>query len=746
LLVTVLSAALAHAIGIWPIHVISQIERAISDARLRVFAPRTLDPRVVIVDVDEKSLAEIGRWPWGRDQLAALSDELFARQKAAVVGFDMVFAEPDISSGLPTLERLAAEVPALAGPLATWRKNLDQDARFARALIDRHAVLGFYLTSDRSARRVGVLPAPMFDASVLQGRRISVTLADGYAANLPLLARAAPIAGYFNNVPDADGIVRRVSLVTELDGQLYEPLALAMLRRYTGGPAVVPLFSTDAWLADGSTALQGVELHQGTQRLLIRVDAHGKVHVPFRGAGGPTGGSFEYVSASDLLNGRVPAAHLAGKLVLVGSTAPGIYDQRSTPVAEVYPGVEVHASLLSGLLDGHLAADPNWSGAYEIVLLLAVTAFLVALLPRLRPSGAAQATLLLSAVLVAQNFWCFHAYGLVLPLATPLFLAALIYFGSTVWGYAFEGSRRRSLAHLFGSYVPPELVEEMAHDPVRYDMRAENRVLTVMFCDMRNFTRASEQLAPEEVRGLVNLFFSSMTLIIREHRGTLDKYIGDAIMAFWGAPLADPLHATHAVLAAQAMAQRLFTLNAELRERGLPEIGVGIGLNSGLVCVGDMGSSMRRSYTVMGDAVNLASRIEALTRHYGVDVLVGEATRASALATPPIDGDGVPLAWVEVDRVRVRGKQQCVTLFTPASAAATATPSFEGEMRSWQLVLRTYRLQHWESAQAQLEVLLSQFASSPFAGVYRQLMPRIDHYRSSPPGTDWDGAHTYDTK
>ena len=746
MLAAVLFAALAHAVGIWPIGMISQIELAIADARLRALMPRTLDPRVVIVDVDEKSLAEIGRWPWGRDQLASLSDELFARQKVAVVGFDMLFAEPDISSGLPALERLAAEIPSLAVHLAAWRKNLDQDARFARALTDRNAVLGFYLTTDRGARQVGALPAPMFDANVLQGRRINVTRADGYAANLPLLARAAPIAGYFNNVSDADGVVRRVSLVTELGGRLYEPLALAMLRRYTGMPAVEPRFSTGLWLADGYTALQGIELQQGTQRLGIRVDAHARVHVPFRGPGGASGGSFKYVSASDLLNGRIPAAHLAGKLVLVGSTAPGVYDQRSTPVAEVYPGVEVHASLLSGLLDGHAAADPDWAGAYEVVLLLVVTAFLVAVLPRLRPPGAAQVTLLLSAALVAQNLWCFHAYGLVLPLATPLLLAVLIYFGSTVWGYIFEGSRRRSLAHLFGSYVPPELVEEMAHDPARYDMRAENRMLTVMFCDMRNFTRVSEQLAPEELRGLVNLFFSSMTAIIREHRGTLDKYIGDAVMAFWGAPLADPLHATHAVHAAQAMALRLITLNAELRERGLPEIGVGIGLNSGMVCVGDMGSSMRRSYTVMGDAVNLASRIEALTRHYGVDVLVGEATCSSAIATPSGDVTSAPLAWVEVDRVRVKGTQQCVTLFTPASAAVAATPSFRGEMRIWQLVLQAYRLQHWDSAQAQLKALSSQFSGSPFAGIYRQLAPRIEHYRCFPPGTDWDGAHIYDTK
>jgi adenylate cyclase len=278
----------------------------------------------------------------------------------------------------------------------------------------------------------------------------------------------------------------------------------------------------------------------------------------------------------------------------------------------------------------------------------------------------------------------------------------------------------------------------MARDPARYSMRAENRVLTVMFCDMRNFTAVSERLSPEDLRALINGFFSSMTTAIREQRGTLDKYIGDAIMAFWGAPLHDPAHAAHAVRAALAMTQRLHALNADLRVRQLPEIGVGIGLNTGLVCVGDMGSSMRRSYTVMGDAVNLASRIEGLTRHYGVDVLVGEATRAEA-------GDE-GWCWVEVDRVRVKGKQQSVTLFTPVMPVAARNPPFDEEMRLWQLALASYRLQHWDDAQTRLQSLQTACADSPVIGLYRQLLARTTQLRSTPPAPDWDGAHTFDIK
>ena len=276
-----------------------------------------------------------------------LVDELFVNQQIAVLGFDAVFAEPDLSSGLPALERLAAGSPALASAIAPLRAELDFDARFARALAGRNVVLGYYLGNER-ARRSGTLPAPVFDAALLQGRPIAFTHWDGYAANLLLFARAAPLAGYFNNVPDPDGQVRAVPLISELDGRHYEPLALAVFRAYTGGPVVLPGFPRERWLSDQYSALQGVLLKQGDTLQAIPVNAKAQVRVPFRGPGGPGGGSFEYVSASDLLNHRVAPGHLKNKLVLLGSTAPGNYDQRSTPVGEVYPGVEVHANLLSG--------------------------------------------------------------------------------------------------------------------------------------------------------------------------------------------------------------------------------------------------------------------------------------------------------------------------------------------------------------------------------------------------------------
>ena len=740
LLIVPVVLALEHAVGVLPLRLVEQLDLAIDDARLRATLVHTLDPRIVVVDVDEKSLAELGRWPWPRDRLAALTDELFVRQQAGVVGFDMVFAEPEEGAGLRAFRQLAAADPTIAQRIAAhpeWQSVLDHDARFAQALGGRAAVLGYYFTSDRDQHRSGVLPAPVAAASALRGRPVALLEWDGYGASLAAFVRAAPTAGYFNFPADSDGVVRTVNLLAQHAGGCYEALALSMFRLAKGGPAVVPgQPPASAWLRD-FVGLSSIHLVQGAQRDAILVDAHAGVRVPYRGAGGPHGGSFEYLSASDVLQGRVAPGHLKGKLVLVGTTAPGAFDLRATPVARTYPGVEVHANLLSGLLDGRLPVAPDRATFVEVVQLLLTAAALLWALPRLRAARAVVATLAVVAALVAFNLWAYLAHALVLPLASALLLTALLFAGSMSWGYIVEGRARRSLARLFGSYVPPELVAEMARDPQRYDMRAENRVLTVMFCDMRNFTRVSEALSPEDLRGLINRFFSGMTARIRAHRGTLDKYIGDAIMAFWGAPVADADHAEHAVCAALAMAGGLEALNAELRQRGLPEIGVGIGLNTGLVCVGDMGSDIRRSYTVMGDAVNLASRIEALTRHYGVQVLVGEATRAAA---------GERFAWVEVDTVRVKGKQQSVTLFTPAPEAAAGDPRFDDEMRLWRLALSAYRHQHWTQAQTHLDGLRRCIPTSPLNALYSQLAERIDQYRRTPPPPDWDGVHNFESK
>ena len=737
--------ALAHASGIWPLAWVEQVDAALADARLRATMPGSRDARIVIVDIDEPSLARIGRWPWPRDRMAALTEELFERQRAAVVGFDLVFAEAENTDALRAIHQLAQGDPVLAARLPQLAAALDQDARFARALAGHRAVLAYYFSSDQGGRRSGQLPAPVFDASALAGRPISFTTWDGHGANLPVLAAAAPRAGFFNTLLDGDGIVRSVPLVAEFEHRHYEALALAMYRAFLGDPAVQPGFPAETWLPRNYPGLASVQLVQGGQRDAVPVDTRGAARVPYRGPGGPAGGSFDYLSAADVLAGKLPAASLAGKLVLVGSTAPGLYDLRATPVGRAFPGVEVHANLLSGLLDGRVPVQPDWARGYEVALLIATAALLGVLLPHQRALASVATVALMLAGLVGLNLGLYAGQGWVLPLASGVLLVAVVFAGTMSWGYLVEGRTRRSLARLFGSYVPPELVQQMARDPARYDMRAENRELSVMFCDMRNFTGVAEALPPQDVRELVNRFFGAMTLVIRQQRGTLDKYIGDAVMAFWGAPVHDGTHALNAVRAGLAMGAALQPLNRELRGRGLPEVGLGVGINTGLVCVGDMGSALRRSYTVMGDPVNVAARIESLTRRYGVDLLVGETTRLACDAQAALAGSEAP-HWLEVDCVRLKGKRAGVTLFTAVPPEVARMPSFADETRLWKLARQAWRLQHWAQAAQALRDLKQAHPSTPYAALYEQLEKRIEHHQNHPPAPEWDGVQDLEVK
>ena len=728
--------ALLHASGAVRIDVLQRLDDILYDARLRATMPRTLDDRIVIVDIDEKSLAEVGRWPWSRNRLAAMVDELFDRQQAAIVGFDVVFAEPDDSSGLKRLRELAdgelKSAPGFQQRLSQLQPGLDYDAAFARALAKRPVVLGYYLTSDRDGRKSGVLPAPVMRPENLQGRPIAFYSFDGYGSNIAQLARSAPAAGYFNSITDSDGVVRSIPLLAEHGGAYYESLALAVFRVLTGQPEVAPGFPRDP-LAGHGYGLESIVLKLGPRQLAIPVDDKVAALVPFRGPGGPGGQSFRYVSASDLLAGRLPAGELRDKIVLVGTTAPGLLDLRVVPVGETYPGVETHANVVSGLLEGRMLVKPDYATGYEVVVLLVAGLALAFLLPLLSATVAVLASVAVLALLFALNYWLFAAHGLVLPLAASLLMAGTAFALNMSYGYFVESRSKRELAALFGTYVPPELVDEMVKDPDSYTMKAASRELTVMFCDMRGFTSLSEKMEPTELQELLNVVFSRLTDVIRAHRGTIDKYMGDCVMAFWGAPVETPRHAELAVSAALEMSQAVRRINQEHRARGLPGIGVGIGLNTGTMCVGDMGSDVRRSYTVIGDAVNLGSRLEGLSKVYGVEIVASESVRLQAR----------DFAWQELDRVRVKGKEQAVGIFFPVAPAGTLEPQTDDELRTWDAFLHAYRAQDWEQCEQKLRDLQSLGAKKYLYDLYSE---RVASMRLLPFDPGWDGATNFETK
>lgn len=727
---------LLHATGAWPVPVLERLDQWIYDARLRATMPRTLDERIVIVDIDEESLERVGHWPWGRDKMARFAQELLERQQAAVVGFDVVFAEPDGSSGLVHLKRLAqGPLRGQEGFVAQFEQlapSLDFDRLFARTLEEKNAVLGYYFTSDRDGRARGVLPQPVLDAAHLQGRVLPATSWNGHGSNIEVLARAAPVAGFFNAMNDEDGVVRALPLLAEYQGQYFESLALAVFRRLLGLPEVRPAFAPGG--EGGKTQpLMGIELHQDGRSQFLPVDDRLATLVPYRGPGGPRGGSFRYVSAADILDGRLPEGSLQGLIVLVGSTAPGLQDLRATPVGGAYPGVETHANVIAGFLDGTSTVRPDYAIGFEALQISFVGLLLALVLPLL---GAGAAIILSTALLgglSALNLWLYQAHGLAMPLAAVLTLVLVAFAVNMSYGYFVESRAKRDLAHLFGTYVPPELVEKMVLEPERYSMQAASRELTVMFCDMRGFTAMSERMEPVQLQALLNDIFTRLTRVIRGRLGTIDKYMGDCVMAFWGAPVSTAEHATLAVEAALGMVRTVQELNMDHRAQGLPPIGVGIGLNTGAMCVGDMGSDIRRSYTVIGDAVNLGSRLEGLCKVYGVEIVASETTQRQATG----------FVWQELDRVCVKGKEQAVAIFRPLGVAGSLSEMQQAALDLWHLWLAAFRAQDWQRCDG----LWASLAAQPPGGNLLEMYgARLKAQRVLPYDPEWDGATHFDTK
>ncbi|MBP6338177.1 MAG: adenylate/guanylate cyclase domain-containing protein [Vitreoscilla sp.] len=709
-----------HA-AVTPLAPLKRLEWLSDDLRTRALAGGTsaAHPDIVIVDIDDASLRDAGRWPWGRDQLARLSRELLGRQQVAALGFDLVFAEPD-DGGLAALQSLAATEPGWSARWPDWQRRLNRDTPFAQALTGHPVVLGWYLNSEGKGSRAGVLPAAV--APVPGGVPTpALPLWTGYAANLPVLAAAVPRAGFFNALPDDDGVVRSVAAVARVDGALYESLAVALWRQATGGPAV----SVD-WRAASGTQ-PGLELaalrfrsETSNQERRVLPDERGALRVPYRGTGGPAGGSFRYISASEVLMGQLAAGALAGRIVLVGSSAPGLADLRATPLHPSMPGVEVHAHLLAGLLDGDLPQRPSWASGYEAVLiattLVAATALAVSLPAPLALAGMA----LFVAGLVLATAWAQASAQTVLPLASALILGGLQFMLAIGGNYLREWRRRRSVVALFGTYLSPERVRQVVRQGgANSAITAENRELSILFCDLQGFSGIAERLPPLALRDLLNRYFSEASAIVHAHGGTLDKFIGDAVMAFWGAPLPQADHAVRSVRAAMALAQGLGPLNQHLAEQQLPPVNYGIGLATGLVCVGDLGSRQRRSYTAVGDAVNLAARLESLTREAGASLLVADTTRAACAQHMP------DVVWLEVDVCRVKGREQPVTVFTPLQPADPERTLLAEQVDIWHLALHAAAQQHVENARAHLARLNELTVQHPHAS--SALLGRLTH-------------------
>lgn len=726
-----LAAMVSHDARWMPVDVAAPLDRLLYDARLRLTMPNSIDPRIVIVDIDEKSLKEAGRWPWPRDRMARLVDRLFDAYRVRLLGFDVVMAEPDDSGGLPVLEQLGerefkGNTQYQAG-LARLRPALDHDALFAASLRGRPVVLGYYFSNEGATS--GALPPPALPASLLAGRDIAVTNWRDYGGNLAALQQAAAGAGHFNPIIDPDGSIRRVPLLARHRGEYYEAFSLALVRAYLNADRLAPRFGLAAADADYA-AVESLVLSNGRGRLRdIAVDQNLAAWVPYRGPAR----SFTYFSASDVLAARVAPEQLLGKIVIVGTSAPGLRDARTTPVGEVYPGMELHANLVSAMLDGRVKQRPQYADAAELMLLLAAGLLMIFAFPWRSPLWSGTATVGMLAGLVLGDLALWQYGGWILAPAATLLLCVLLYGWNTAYGYFIETRAKGQILRRFGQYVPPELVSKMSRDPSRYNMDSRKAELTVLFSDVRDFTSISERLPPEQLARFMNQYLGAMTHVIRRHGGTLDKYIGDAIVAFWGAPVDDPQHARNAVLAALDMQAELLRLNQSLVEQGWPALQVGIGINTGQMTVGDMGSSVRLAYTVMGDAVNLGARLESKSKEYGVGIIVGQATQAASAG----------IVYRELDRIQVKGKDAAVTIYQPLGRDSEGVQLAAAELATWDDALRSFRAREWSRAEAALHALLK---DAPGQRLYQLYLQRVVAFSLAPPGPEWAGVTRFDTK
>jgi len=730
LLVTIVF--LFHTSGAFQWRFVEQLENLLYDTRIKITLPGGIDKRIVIVDIDESSLSEIGRWPWGRDHVASMVDQLFDFYQIQLLGFDIVFSEPDDSSGLSILEKLGrdelSDIYAFQQKVDELRQRLDYDFVFRNSIFERQIVLGYYfqlLASEEGASENGILPLSVLSKKDFsKNNKMFTRSAPGYNANLPMLQEVAVGGGHFNPWIDEDGVVRRVPLLIEYESKYYESLALAMARKILDIDLIEPVFEE----ALGNSSYPALEwLKLGNIR--IPVDQFIQALVPFRGGQR----SFSYVSAADVIYGRADKSLLEDAIVLVGTTAPGLYDLRAVPMEKQYAGVEIHANLLAGIIDETIKKKPAYTQGAEFILLAIIGLGLSLFLPLMSPvlAGICTVSLIILVTLLNYSFW--QSANLVMPLASSYLMILIIFLVNMSYGFFVERRGKRQIANMFGQYVPPELVNEMSDDPSVVSFEAENRELTVLFSDVRGFTTLSESLSPGDLSLLMNEYLTAMTQIIHENRGTIDKYMGDAVMAFWGAPIHDEDHARHALQTGIAMLERLNNIQADFKARGWPEIKIGVGLNSGMMSVGDMGSTFRRAYTVLGDAVNLGSRLEGLTKNYGVEIIVGEATKKL------IDD----YSYRELDLVRVKGKEEPVAIFEPLGLTNEVSADESKELRLHRDTLKLFRSQEWDRAEIQFINLQKM---SPERLLYKVYIERIAEYRKTPPGDNWDGVFTHTSK
>ncbi len=719
--VTVLAAVLFYySFGAHKPLLLAGMDNRIADAMFHWRGRVATSGQVVIVDIDDASLARLGQWPWPRNIIARLVSRIHGAG-ARVVGIDSVFAEPDRSAPRVSLQTLMPLLrdPGAISELERLQKDegLDYDMVLGRAVAGGPTVLSyvFNMVADNGNARPFPGALIRLDSSGSRFDELALIRGRGVLLNIDSVA-TAETEGFINVFPDPSGTVRRVPLLMEMDSVPYPSMAVEVARLGLGEEGITVHVSEQKFGEE--KGLRGISV--GTH--FIPTDDHGQMTVNFRG---PMG-SFPYLSAAEVLEGIHDAA-IKDRIVLIGFSAASLFDLRATPFSSIFPGVEVHATIIDNILEGDaFRHDLLTEIGLTYSLVVGGGLLLTLVLVTAGPLTGALAGGVLLALTVLGNYYFFFLRQELVGVTYPLGAMVLVFMVVTLANYISEGRAKSFVQGALGRYVSPQVVEQLLRSPEKLSLAGELKVLTIFFSDIRGFTTISEAMTPDQLAQFMNQYLTAMSDIIMEYKGTLDKFIGDAVMAIWGAPLDDEEHATHAVRAAFKMQDQLKVLRQEWATRNLPVLEIGIGINSGQVSVGNFGSKSRFDYTVMGDNVNLASRLESANKVYGTGIIISEFTRKAI---------GQRFFCRYLDKVRVKGKEEAVSIYEPL-VEGEPDQALREEVTLFEQAVDAYQARRFVEA---LEMITALRTKNPLR-LYSLYIYRINGFLENPPPADWDGV------
>ena len=686
----------------------------------------------VIATVDEKSLSELGRWPWPRSTHARLVDKLKG-YGAKAVGFDIVFAEPDEDSSLKTIVELSNEVKEtgiqdkkIQRLLEKKKMTADNDAILAKSITQANNItLGYffhlsnvdvvYLSEKDIEEAAENIDNSRYQTIKADAEPDESRLVHAYSAavNIKPLSDAAENSGYFNAFPDSDGTIRWSPLVIKFQDSYYSSLALALLLQYLDWPMLT--------LNTAAFGIAGISIGD----IFIPTNESGGLLINYLGPAK----TFPHYSISDIIKGRLSPNTFKDKIVIVGATAIGIYDLRVTPYSNVYPGVEIHATVIDSILHQNFLKQTDLMKALDVCSIILFGCIMGIAIPRVKAIQGIILSLLIIILFVIVNAYIFTHFNLWLNLIYPVLTMITIYLGITVYRYISEEREKKKIRGAFQYYLTASVINEMLKDPSKLKLGGDKKDLTVLFSDIRGFTTISEKMTPEELVHLLNEYLTTMTNVVFHYDGLLDKYMGDAIMAVFGAPLDQPDHALRACRTAIGMLDKLKILQKKWLEEGKPVLNIGIGINSGDMVVGNMGSDMRFDYTVMGDSVNLGSRLEEINKDYGSNIVISEYTYEAVKDV---------LFCRELDAVRVKGKKQLVRIYELLGEIKDAE-KWKQPVSLFEEGLLKYKQGLWDEA---IECFYKVLEIKPVDAPTHLYIARCEELKKNPPEGIWDGVFT----